>query len=150
MQSSIREWREVTSDSGWTYMDSLGKTWSRIDSWWVSEGVEAKRVRGIEPAALEALGRYPWPGNVRELEQAVRSIHRFGHRDKLIVKTDNGPALLSLRQEVDNPVGAKLPATDLQARPIPKKQEGMIGDTAGSRRSAGLAACTRPGPGAGS
>ena len=33
--------------------------------------LQRKRVRGIEPAALEALGRYEWPGNVRELENEI-------------------------------------------------------------------------------
>jgi len=31
-----------------------------------------RAVTGFEPAALEALQRYPWPGNVRELMSAVR------------------------------------------------------------------------------
>ena len=30
-----------------------------------------KDIRGISPAALEALGRYAWPGNVRELENVL-------------------------------------------------------------------------------
>ncbi len=30
-----------------------------------------KKIDSIEPAALEAMRRYPWPGNVRELENAV-------------------------------------------------------------------------------
>jgi DNA-binding NtrC family response regulator len=30
-----------------------------------------KEVKGISPAALEALQRHPWPGNVRELQHAV-------------------------------------------------------------------------------
>ena len=33
-----------------------------------------KSVRGIEPAALRALERYPWPGNVRELRNVVDTL----------------------------------------------------------------------------
>jgi len=32
---------------------------------------QAKRIEGIEPAALQALLAYPYPGNVRELENAI-------------------------------------------------------------------------------
>jgi two-component system, NtrC family, response regulator AtoC len=30
-----------------------------------------KRVRGVDPAAMNELSRYPWPGNIRELRNAV-------------------------------------------------------------------------------
>jgi DNA-binding NtrC family response regulator len=30
-----------------------------------------KKIDSIEPAAMEAMRRYPWPGNVRELENAI-------------------------------------------------------------------------------
>ena len=33
-----------------------------------------KSVRGIEPAALRALERYPWPGNIRELRNVVDTL----------------------------------------------------------------------------
>jgi two-component system, NtrC family, response regulator AtoC len=35
-------------------------------------------ITGIEPRALEAMGRYNWPGNVRELSNAIESAFTFG------------------------------------------------------------------------
>ena len=40
LQGAMRGWEDVTCKSGWTYTDSV-KVWSRIDSWWVSQGVKA-------------------------------------------------------------------------------------------------------------
>jgi Nif-specific regulatory protein len=34
-----------------------------------------KTVRGIDPAALNLLLRYPWPGNIRELENEIERAH---------------------------------------------------------------------------
>jgi len=34
-----------------------------------------KPMRGIDPAALDLLVRYPWPGNVRELENEIERAH---------------------------------------------------------------------------
>jgi transcriptional regulator with GAF, ATPase, and Fis domain len=34
-----------------------------------------KLVRGIDPAALDLLVRYPWPGNVRELQNEIERAH---------------------------------------------------------------------------
>jgi Nif-specific regulatory protein len=34
-----------------------------------------KMVRGIDPAVLDLLMRYPWPGNVRELENEIERAH---------------------------------------------------------------------------
>jgi DNA-binding NtrC family response regulator len=33
-----------------------------------------KRVRGVDPRAIEALMKYPWPGNIRELRNVVEGI----------------------------------------------------------------------------
>ena len=50
--------------------------------------LQAKRVRGIEPAALEALGRYPWPGNVRELEnELARAVAILDEGDRIVLGT---------------------------------------------------------------
>jgi transcriptional regulator with GAF, ATPase, and Fis domain len=34
-----------------------------------------KVIRGVEPAALDLLTRYPWPGNIRELENEMERAH---------------------------------------------------------------------------
>ncbi|MDG2304870.1 MAG: sigma 54-interacting transcriptional regulator [Candidatus Binatia bacterium] len=50
--------------------------------------LQKKRVRGIEPAALEALGRYDWPGNVRELEnELARAVAILHEGDRITLST---------------------------------------------------------------
>jgi two-component system response regulator HydG len=44
-----------------------------------------RRMKGITPAALEKLGRYPWPGNVRELENVIEQAMVFAEGDALDV-----------------------------------------------------------------
>ena len=45
-----------------------------------------KRVRGVQPDAMELLRRYPWPGNVRELENVI---------ERAIIMADDGEDLTS-------------------------------------------------------
>jgi transcriptional regulator with PAS, ATPase and Fis domain len=40
-------------------------------------------ITGIEPEALQAMGRYGWPGNVRELSNAIESAFTFGTSDTI-------------------------------------------------------------------
>jgi two-component system, NtrC family, response regulator AtoC len=42
-----------------------------------------KRVRGLSPAAVEALDRYSWPGNIRELRNAIERAMLMTDRDWL-------------------------------------------------------------------
>jgi transcriptional regulator with PAS, ATPase and Fis domain len=42
-----------------------------------------KRVRGLSPAAVEALDRYAWPGNIRELRNAIERAMLMTDRDWL-------------------------------------------------------------------
>src|SRR6478672_10032886 len=42
-----------------------------------------KRVRGVEPNAMEALKSYGWPGNVRELRNAVERAMLLADGDRL-------------------------------------------------------------------
>ncbi|MDT8317132.1 MAG: sigma-54 dependent transcriptional regulator [bacterium] len=46
-------------------------------------GKLGRSVRGIEPAALEAIMGYPWPGNVRELENAIERAMVMTESDRL-------------------------------------------------------------------
>lgn len=50
--------------------------------------LQKKRVRGIEPAALEALAAYDWPGNVRELEnELARAVAVLHDGDRITTST---------------------------------------------------------------
>ncbi len=50
--------------------------------------LQKKRVRGVEPAALEALARYEWPGNVRELEnELARAVAILHEGDRITLST---------------------------------------------------------------
>jgi DNA-binding NtrC family response regulator len=42
-----------------------------------------KRVKGLAPAAADALDSYPWPGNVRELRNAIERAMLLVDRDRL-------------------------------------------------------------------
>ena len=42
-----------------------------------------RRVRGMQPAALEQLERHDWPGNVRELENAIEQALALGSADEI-------------------------------------------------------------------
>ncbi|HXG68152.1 MAG TPA: sigma-54 dependent transcriptional regulator [Blastocatellia bacterium] len=42
-----------------------------------------KKIRGISPAALTLLSRYPWPGNVRELESVMERAVLFCQQDQI-------------------------------------------------------------------
>ena len=45
--------------------------------------MRAAPIAGIEPQALEAMGRYKWPGNVRELANAIESGFTFSAVDEI-------------------------------------------------------------------
>ncbi|MFH1278324.1 MAG: sigma-54 dependent transcriptional regulator [Candidatus Eisenbacteria bacterium] len=47
----------------------------------------SRRIDGVDPAAMEALGRYSWPGNVRELENAMERAFLMS-RDSVIRPED--------------------------------------------------------------
>ena len=71
--------------------------------------LQKKRVRGVEPAALEALSAYGWPGNVRELENEVQ--RWIALAEGTVEVEDLSPALVG-------GVGDPGPdADDLQIRP---------------------------------
>jgi two-component system, NtrC family, response regulator HupR/HoxA len=45
---------------------------------------EGQRVRGLSPATLSVLQRYPWPGNIRELENEIERMLVLAGDDDLI------------------------------------------------------------------
>jgi two-component system response regulator PilR (NtrC family) len=62
-----------------------------------------KRIEGIEPEVIEALGRYRWPGNVRELENVIERA--------VALETSSRIRPESLPMEVRLPAGEQ-PGTD--------------------------------------
>lgn len=59
-----------------------------------------KLIRGIAPAALDVLSRYPWPGNIRELRNSVeRSL--LSCKGEMIETHDLPPALVGPESPVD-------------------------------------------------
>ena len=55
-----------------------------------------RRVKGLTPAAEQALMKYPWPGNVRELENAIEQSLVFAEGEQL--EEADLPALLRANQ----------------------------------------------------
>ena len=47
-------------------------------------------------------------GQAETIAQAVKSIRRMGHRAKLLLKTDNAPALVDLRRGVAEALGIQV------------------------------------------
>jgi two-component system, NtrC family, response regulator AtoC len=45
--------------------------------------MRAAPIAGIEPQALDAMGRYKWPGNARELANAIESAFTFSSTDEI-------------------------------------------------------------------
>ncbi len=66
-----------------------------------------KRIRGLAPDALEALGRYRWPGNVRELQNCMERAaivargDLVGRADLLMFEAGSEPAAPALRLSGD-------------------------------------------------
>jgi Nif-specific regulatory protein len=58
-----------------------------------------KRVRGVDPAAMEALMRYDWPGNARELENEIERAHVLAHEGGRITVGGLSPRLTASVEE---------------------------------------------------
>jgi two-component system response regulator PilR (NtrC family) len=69
----------------------------------------AKKITGIEPAAMAALEGYSWPGNVRELENVIeRAITLENHE---LITFDTLPANIRAAARVHAPAPAPSPST---------------------------------------
>jgi two-component system response regulator AtoC len=66
-----------------------------------------KRVRGVEPGAMEALKTYGWPGNVRELRNVVERAMLLADGQTLTVRDFPvaAPSDIRLTEQVDLPAG---------------------------------------------
>ena len=95
-----------------------------------------RTVRGLAPAALEALVRYPWPGNVRELENVIERAVIVAREDTI---TDVGP-FLAPAGEVRPTVDLTLPFRDAKARVVEEFERayltGVLGLHAGKLAAA--------------
>jgi transcriptional regulator with PAS, ATPase and Fis domain len=71
-----------------------------------------KTVRGIDPAALNLLLRYPWPGNIRELENEIERAHILTPEGSAISVRSLSPKLTHFlggeMVERDDPIHLKL------------------------------------------
>ena len=77
-------------------------------------------VRGVHPAVLAALKRYPWPGNVRELRNIIESMVLFAHAEEITLE--------DLPPEYRAPTTAPLPPSraEWQPRPMADIEREMI------------------------
>ncbi len=55
-----------------------------------------RKIRGVAPAALEALSRYRWPGNVRELRNAIEGVFALATNDVIELR-DLPPRIAAAR-----------------------------------------------------
>lgn len=100
---------------------------------------EGRKIRGIEPAALEMLKAYSWPGNVRQLENTVFRAIVLCETD--ILSVDDFPQIAALVEGYE----AKIPpAPQLKPKPpTPVGQAAIIGGgpapSAGGAVSDGMA-----------
>ena len=53
-------------------------------------GLPRAELRGLTPAALQALNRYSFPGNVRELENMMKRIVVLGSEDLILKEIQDG------------------------------------------------------------
>jgi DNA-binding NtrC family response regulator len=77
---------------------------------------EGRKVRGIQPKALEMLMAYPWPGNVRQLENTVFRAIVLCESDRLDIQDFPQIASLVDGYEVTVPAAPVLPAAATPAR----------------------------------
>ena len=66
---------------------------------------DARRVLGVDEAALRILDRHTWPGNVRELMNAIEVAFAYSHADRILA-TDLPPELGGSRHAGPDPTPA--------------------------------------------
>ncbi len=71
----------------------------------------ARQVRGITPAALEALKGYPWPGNIRQLEWALERAVVLGESDHVELRDLPSEVLQPASVPVGGQAAGQTPAT---------------------------------------
>jgi DNA-binding NtrC family response regulator len=96
---------------------------------------EGRKVRGIEPRALDMLKAYGWPGNVRQLENTIFRAIVLSEGDTLLI--EDFPQIASLVDGYDVRIP---PAPQLAPRPqLPQGHAAVIGGDSSHLRSSGLA-----------
>src|SRR5216684_2027105 len=81
-----------------------------------------KSVKGVAPASLNALIRYPWPGNVRELENVIeRAV--IVSRSEVLTGLDG---FLAASSGAHAPVDLSLPFRDAKARVVEEFERAYV------------------------
>ncbi len=83
--------------------------------------------RGVAPAALEVLRRYPWPGNVRELENTLYRALVMAEGDEIAVP-DLPPRLRGPSPAGAPPTGDERPLEQLVAEMVERLEASIIRD----------------------
>lgn len=81
--------------------------------------LDGRRIRTIEPAAMEMLQRYDWPGNVRELENAMEHAVVMADEGATIITTDLLPLNIQLGKGVRRRHDAPVPSPNVKAESAP-------------------------------
>jgi transcriptional regulator with GAF, ATPase, and Fis domain len=103
-----------------------------------------KLVRGIDPAAMDLLVRYPWPGNVRELENETERAHVLtGAGTSISVGCLSPRITRSLGEMIEvgfpsEPKSLKEAVEQLELRMIQEALEGCGGNRTAAARRLGL------------
>jgi DNA-binding NtrC family response regulator len=106
-----------------------------------------RRIRGFEPAALEAMQRHVWPGNVRELRNAVERAIVMGEGERIGVADlpphvlAGRPATRSIEPRMPTPVpmapAAPPVVGELLSAPLPLRDLERAGIIAALRATGG-------------
>ncbi len=104
-----------------------------------------KRVKGVDPIAMDLLTRYPWPGNIRELENEIERAHIItGEGASISVRCISPKITQALQKAAEPPEHLQKPLTlkdateQLEQEMITKALERFGGNKTAAARQLGL------------